>query len=165
MNLKVVLIGLVLTIALIAGGVWGISAMQSPPAPVNSQNTGQLEAMETKYDFGKISMAKGKVTKAFSVKNTDTKTATVTKLFSSCMCTTATLVAGDKKVGPFGMPGHGVIPQISVEIPPGETADVKVEFDPAAHGPAGIGLVQRTVTLELNGQSPLTFSFSAAVTP
>jgi len=63
------------------------------------------------------------------------------------------------------MPGHTAIPNLSVQIEPGQTAEVEAVFDPAAHGPAGVGVIERQVTLELNGQSPLQLSFKAVVTP
>jgi len=165
MNTKVVIAGLIVTMALVGVAVWGISGSQSPIAEVKAENNGRLRPIETQHDFGTISMAKGKVSKTFEIINEDTVAATVTKLQTSCMCTKATLVTAKSSEGPFGMPGHGVIPKIAAEIAPGETAKVMVEFDPAAHGPAGIGQIERVVTLDMNGQEPLTFKFRANVTP
>ena len=64
------------------------------------------------------------------------------------MCTEATLVTSTGKRGPFGMPGHAPIPAISERLAPGEMAEVDVVFDPAAHGPAGIGRIERNVTVQ-----------------
>lgn len=56
-------------------------------------------------------------------------------------------------------------PSINQTINPGEEASVEVVFDPAAHGPAGVGQIQRTVTIENNTGKPLELGFSAVVTP
>ena len=42
---------------------------------------------------------------------------------------------------------------------------VEVVFDPTAHGPAGVGKIERVVTLENNSSSDLNIMFSAFVTP
>ena len=81
------------------------------------------------------------------------------------MCTTAALTAGGKKFGPYGMPGHGAIPKIDGVINPNEEAVVEVVYDPAAHGPAGIGRIQRTVTLENTAGQPVELQVAATVTP
>jgi hypothetical protein len=81
------------------------------------------------------------------------------------MCTTALLVKGVKQFGPFGMPGHAPIPAIDQTLAPGERAYVEVVFDPAAHGPAGVGLIERVVTIENSAQQPVQLAFSARVTP
>ena len=48
---------------------------------------------------------------------------------------------------------------------PGEDAIIEVVFDPAAHGPAGIGPVDRVVTIENTAGRPLVLAFAATVTP
>lgn len=110
-------------------------------------------------------MAAGRVSKRFTISNGGTNPVTLTKLYTSCMCTTAALKVGSRSVGPFGMPGHGAIPRIAEVVPAGSQATVDVTFDPAAHGPAGVGRIARTVTLENDGGSPLQLSFTALVTP
>ena len=117
------------------------------------------------YDFGTISMAKGIVKHQFKIKNTSTKSVTIDKMYTSCMCTTATLTKGDKQFGPYGMPGHGAIPKIGQTINPDEEISVDVFFDPAAHGPAGVGRIQRAVTIENNVGRPVELLFAAMVTP
>ncbi len=120
---------------------------------------------ESSFDFGSISMANGKVTHKFKVKNTGAEDVNLKKLYTSCMCTEANLLLGDKKYGPFGMPGHVSVSLNKVNIAPNQEAEVEVIFDPAAHGPAGVGLIERVVTLENSAGSPVEFSFSAKVTP
>jgi len=81
------------------------------------------------------------------------------------MCTTASLIKGGEKFGPYGMPGHGFFPSLNQRIEPGEEASLEVVFDPAAHGPAGVGRIDRIVNLENNAGKPLELVFSATVTP
>ena len=166
MNPKIVIAGGIGVVVLVIGAAWGLPRSPAAPAAVKAENSGKLGATEAAYDFGSVSMAKGVVTKKFMVVNNDDKTATVTKLFTSCMCTKAKLSVGGQNWGPFSMPGHGgSIPKIAAEVPAGETAELEVTFDPAAHGPAGVGQIERTITVEQNGQQPLTFGFRAMVTP
>jgi hypothetical protein len=127
---------------------------------------GKLTAAETAYDFGVISMKDGKVKHTYEIKNSSDKPLTITKLYTSCMCTTAELTAGSQKAGPFGMQGHGGgIPNISVPLQPGETAQVEAVFDPAAHGSAGVGDIKRSVFVSSGGNPNLELTFSAKVRP
>lgn len=124
-----------------------------------------LAAAEQSFDFGPISMAKGKVQHRFAVKNTGAGPTTIARMYTSCMCTTASIVKGDERLGPFGMQGHGFIPRMNMTLASGEAAEVIVTFDPAAHGPAGVGTIARTVYLEQDGSGALELNISATVTP
>lgn len=126
---------------------------------------GALALAETSFDFGRISMAAGPVTHDFIVRNRGTSPVTITKLYTSCMCTQAKLVAGNQSAGPFGMPGHSGIPGINVTLAPGETGVVTAIFDPAAHGPAGVGAIDRVVYVENNSGKNVELGFKAFVTP
>lgn len=117
------------------------------------------------YDFGRISMRAGKVSRQFKITNGGSEPAVISKIFTSCMCTAALLMKGEEKFGPYGMPGHVAVPTINVPLDSNEEAVVEVVFDPAAHGPAGVGRIQRTVTVENNGGQPIILSFVAVVTP
>lgn len=127
--------------------------------------SGAISAEETAFDFGDISMAKGKVSHLFVLKNTSGEPLIINKMYTSCMCTNASLSAGGKKYGPFGMPGHGFVPTIKTELGPGESGEVEVVFDPAAHGPAGVGRISRVVYLENTAGAPLELGIAANVTP
>ena len=157
--------------AVIVAGVTGLIWLGSPKgsetkSPVaESSGSGLLILEESIFDFGEISMAAGDVSHVFKIKNTGTGPVVIRKMYTSCMCTTAQLIYGDKKFGPYGMAGHGFIPSINETINPGEEASVEVVFDPKAHGPAGVGKIQRVVTIDNNAGSPMELSFSALVTP
>ncbi|TAL19277.1 DUF1573 domain-containing protein [Patescibacteria group bacterium] len=127
--------------------------------------TSVLSATEGSYDFGSISMAKGKVTHVFKVKNIGDREVKINKLYTSCMCTSASLLTAGGKQGPFGMPGHAAIPRIDTPLASGGEAEVEVVFDPAAHGPAGVGRIERKIMLENDGGATLAIAISATVTP
>ncbi len=149
----------------LAALIWFVPAKNSETPNDNASSNGFLSAEETSFDFGNISMANGKISHTFRIKNTGTEPLKITKIYTSCMCTEATLIIKNSQKGPFGMLSHGFIPSISEQLNPGEEADVNVVFDPAAHGPAGLGKMQREISLENNGKSRLDLSISAQVAP
>ncbi|MBI2588055.1 DUF1573 domain-containing protein [Candidatus Azambacteria bacterium] len=130
-------------------------------------SAGTLSAEHPAFDFGAVSMAAGNVAHTFQVKNTGEAPVTIGKMYTSCMCTTARLEHGGVRKGPFGMPGHGFAGEREANetIGPGEEAAVEVIFDPAAHGPAGIGRIERIVYLEPEAGKPLELTIAATVTP
>ena len=130
-----------------------------------ANSAGRLDAAEMKFSFGPISMAGGKVTHRYPIRNVGTEPLTIRKLYTSCMCTTAALVKGGKTSKAYGMPGHTPIPTINIPINPQEEAFVEVIFDPAAHGPAGVGPIERVVTIENSAGQPLELAFAALVSP
>lgn len=117
------------------------------------------------YDFGTISMAAGKVSHVFKIKNISDETIKTKRLYTSCMCTKATFSKSGEKSGPFDMPGHSFIPPLKKIINPDEEFEVIVEFDPAAHGPAGIGPIEREIYLENDSALPLVLKIAAIVKP
>ena len=126
---------------------------------------GTLAAAESNFDFGAVSMAAGKVTHTFVVKNDSAAPQPLTRFYTSCMCTEATLIQGGRRMGPVGMAGHSPVPNWNLTIAPGEEVQVEVTFDPAARGPAGIGAIAREVRLESDTGTLLTLGITANVTP
>ena len=166
----------ILNILLILVAIGGLLWLAKPNNDNNDKNTENeppqgvaktraLSANETNYDFGEISMASGKVKHIFQVSNNTNQPTKITKMYTSCMCTTATLKIEAGQFGPFGMPGHGFIPKINQIMNPREEATVEVVFDPAAHGPAGIGRIGRKIIIENDAGEPLELGFSATVKP
>lgn len=126
-----------------------------------------LSAVENTFDFNAISMKDGKVSHRFEIKNDGGEPVLIEKVYTSCMCTTASIVdVSGKKYGAFGMPGHNPLPKANIEVKPGETIFADVVFDPAAHGPQGTGKIKRLIYLETNSKTnPKTqLSFEANVT-
>jgi hypothetical protein len=152
-------------IAVIGGLFWWGKENQ---IKTNSKDLGiksQLEASETFYDFGTISMANGKVYKKFKLTNGTDKDINVESITTSCMCTNAYVIDGDKKKGPFGMEGMGYVPKADYLIKAGGTGEIEVEFDPNAHGPAGVGPIDRIVTARDENGGTIKFEIKANVTP
>ena len=161
---KIMIIGFVAVLAVFVA--FALLAEPGTPGNTGAQaGSGSLVAEETSFDFGTVSMAAGKVNHRFVVKNQGSKPITLTKLFTSCMCTVASLVMGGRRVGPFGMQGHGFIPTISEVLEAGQSIEVEAVFDPNAHGPAGVGRIERVVSLENDDGRAVEFNFSATVTP
>lgn len=132
-------------------------------------STGSTQAMLgdpiPQYDFGSISMLKGNVEHEFEIKNTTGADLKITRAETSCMCTKAVLRLPDgKELGPFSMPGHGFNPSVNAIVRPDETFIVRAIFDPAAHGPSGIGNIERVVILSTDKGS-IEVPFKAQVTP
>lgn len=137
----------------------------APEAEANT--TSALSLTEDTFDFGTISMRNGKVSHRFEIKNNGIEAVTIKKVYTSCMCTVAFIDDDSgKRYGAFGMPGHGGAPLSSIRIDANTSAKVEAIFDPAAHGPSGIGLAQRSIYLETNSLSSpkLGISFQAMVT-
>ena len=125
-----------------------------------------LTASETFYDFGTISMKNGNVMKEFTVTNTTDQDINVLTVLTSCMCTTAFVVEPSGSIkGPFRMPGMGYVPPANERIASGESRVIRVVYDPNAHGPAGVGKINRTVTLTNAAGAVLELEIQALVTP
>lgn len=114
------------------------------------------------YDLGNVDLNGGLVTKEYEVKNETDQTMKIKKIVTTCMCTEAKVSVGDKESRFFGMEHPGDRnPPLNYEIPPGGAAKVTVTFDPAAHGPQGVGPFDRVVILTFSepaGIKNLTFS-------
>ena len=162
-----IIISIGATIVALGGLVWIAQPNASgPAAPQIQASNGSLTVLEaSRYDFGNISMAAGKVKYVFKIKNTGTEAVTINKMFTSCMCTSALLTVGERKIGPYGMPGHGFVPTINQVVQPAVEITVEAVFDPAAHGPAGVGQINRVITLENNAGAPVELQIAAFVTP
>jgi hypothetical protein len=119
------------------------------------------------HDFGTISMKDGKVKYVYKVKNVSKQPVTIAQVYSSCMCTEVSISIGDKAEGPFGMLGHGnIIPRIDLALGAGTEALVEAIFDPNAHGPAGVGEIERSVFIIEGPQNTKhELKFKATVTP
>ncbi len=170
-SLRIVLWAVLIVVVLVGLFAFGKVNQKSTAgqAPQFLGNVAPLPAAvtvsERAFDFGTISMANGPVRHSFTVSNRSGAPMIAEKLYTSCMCTSAALKVGGEVSGPFGMPGHGSIPTIKKAIPAGADAVVEVTFDPAAHGPAGIGPIERIVYLETDAGAPLEFGIKANVTP
>src|SRR3989338_8632228 len=165
MNKSTILIGAVATAAIIGLIYWGKPGGISTAPSANSA-TVALAAAERFYDFGTISMKNGVVSHLFTVTNPTDADVLVKGVVTSCMCTSAYIVDGEKRRGPFGMPGHGGPgPEANEVIKAGESRTSEVLFDPNAHGPAGIGVIDRIISLTDANGATLDLEIKANVIP
>jgi len=118
---------------------------------VQNQPTQEIEGVEINpltYDLGDVAIGGGVVRREYQIKNVSGKNIKLKKIATSCMCTKASFEIGERKTKFFGMEGHGDFnPPVNVEIPEGGVGKVVIEFDPAAHGPSGVGPFERSVYL------------------
>ena len=140
-------------------------AKQTKPLKNEAAIFSSLTLTEDSFDFGTISMGKGNVSHTFPLNNEGTTPVTIRRITTSCMCTNAFLVNGESRKGPFGMPGHGLVPAVDDVIEPKGNRGIEVIFDPAAHGPAGVGKIERAVFIEDRNGGTKTITIRAFVTP
>jgi hypothetical protein len=108
-------------------GVHEMGPSTVPTAPIPPEGPPKLVLPEQFHDFGTIP-ATDKVDYTFPVRNEGKGTLTISRVYTTCSCTTAELS--------------------SRVIPPGKQATLKVIYDPAFHDVEGE--VRRSVILETN---------------
>jgi hypothetical protein len=166
MKNKKIIIWILIIVVGIFGLLW-LSGGKKASLPTENQLRSEslLTASISDYDFGVISMEKGNVSKSFIVSNPSENDVRIDSVVTSCMCTTAYIINNNKKIGPFGMPGHGEsVPKANEIIKAGQEMTIEVIFDPAAHGPQGVGQAERFIYLVDEKGSVLQLKITANVT-
>lgn len=143
---SIIAIGLV-ALAVVGLMFWGRATEMPAHSEPEAGPKSALSASENSFDFGTISMKDGNVAHLFKVANSTSEDIVVDRLSTSCMCTGAYLVEGASRVGPFGMSGMGFGTKLDKVFRAGETKDIEVIYDPNAHGPAGLGPMERFIHL------------------
>lgn len=143
----------------------GLVLLARPDGSPGPEPPAAAGAASHRFDFGRISMTQGLVSHVYELPNDSNSPVTISRVYTSCMCTTAYLLKDQKRLGPFGMPGHEALPEVGLALAPSEKLEVEIIFDPAAHGPAGLGRVERAVMLETAEGPSFELSFAAEVTP
>ena len=167
-NIKTIALSLILFTAVIGAMIWFNGKNNEPQtATINNGGAGGiLTADAINYDFGNIGIKKGFVNHEYVLENKSDKIIKISEVSTSCMCTSAKLEVSGKTYGPFGMPGHGGgFTKAGIIVNPGEKAVVNATFDPAAHGPAGIGEVQREIYINTGADEQMVLGFKVNVTP
>lgn len=147
-DIKILFAALAFTFLLIVGFSYLMGGKSEEATQVAGSNIEGLEIAPLNYELGGVPIDGGIVTREYQLKNTLDKALTLKKITTSCMCTLAKVVVGDKETKFFGME-HGMDrnPPVNIQIPAGETATTVVTFDPAAHGPEGKGPFERIIWL------------------
>ncbi|OHA38051.1 MAG: hypothetical protein A3G03_01305 [Candidatus Taylorbacteria bacterium RIFCSPLOWO2_12_FULL_44_15c] len=164
MKTKTIIIGAVIVLGII-GLMWWGWGNQTADIPKDYGAASALLASEKLYDFGSISMKDGLVNHIFKITNSSDKDVLVKKIVTSCMCTEAYIESEGKEKGPFSMEGMGYVPPANETIKAGESRNVKVVYDPNAHGPAGVGAIGRLVYITDAAGGELQLEIKALVTP
>ena len=148
-DLKILVAALVFTFLLIIGfAFWQGKPKEESPEPIVAGDVAGVEINPLSYDLGDVPIDGGIVTKEYEVKNSTEGVLNLKKLATSCMCTTASFEVGETNTKFFGMEGHGdKNPSVNIEIGPGQSGKVVTRFDPAAHGPQGVGPFDRSIFL------------------
>lgn len=160
---KRIIVGMIITtVVIIIGGVFLMSNTANSSQVGVAKNV-KVVALQKEINFGTVRMNSGNVVKTYKVKNTGTDVLKLVNMKTSCHCTKAYVTIGSQESPTFGM--SGVSSWIG-EVKPDETATVTVIFDPAFHGPGGVGQINRFISLETNDASnkKITFVLNGYVT-
>ena len=157
---KFIIGAFLITLAVVVGLAFFLSAKGSQEKTLVTTEVQGIQAAVTNYNLGEVPINGGIVTKEYEIKNTSGKDMELKKIATSCMCTSASVKVGDDETRFFSMEmGGDKNPLISTRLKKDETAKVTVRFDPAAHGPQGVGLFDRIVWLYFDqGVKELTFN-------
>lgn len=149
MKQKSVLIILgIITFAILGLGVWLLS--RPVGVEVERSEHAKVEVGETDHDWGEIKINGGNAEKVFLIKNAGTGLLKLSGVSTSCMCTTAQVIIDGKESPFFAM--HQKSSWVG-EIPAGKEAELKIVFDPAFHGPSGVGQMTRQIVVETNDKN------------
>jgi hypothetical protein len=145
---------IILTIVSIVGGIFLVSRM-GKKVEVNPLAKAQVES--TSQDWGEIKMNDGNKTAEFSVKNAGEGDLSLSNVVTSCMCTTAKLTLDGEESPEFGMHGES---SYVMKVPAGKEAKLTVVFDPAFHGPSGVGPITRQIKISTNDAAAPQLNFT-----
>lgn len=114
---------------------------------------------------GDIGFSDGILYHSFPIRNNGTKDLEIANMTTSCMCTKVFLRQNGKDGPSFGMKGMSAPSDWKGILRPGEEGEVVAAFDPAYHGPQGVGKISRFVSFETNDpDNPyVEFSFEGNV--
>lgn len=163
MNNTKIVAGIVgLSLLILVGGVLLVSRTPQPPKIIASPEA-RIEVPETTHAWGRIPIDGGNVEKVFSIKNVGSGTLELANVQTSCMCTEAQVIVNGEKSPFFGM--HASSSWMG-RVEAGQEAQLVVIFDPAFHGPSGVGQITRIVSLQTNDREhqKLEFTLTAEVT-
>lgn len=151
------LVGIIVVTVIILGGAVYFGSKIGATSQVTADSQVNMMVGENRYDWGTIDINGGIVSKDFKINNTSNSTLELYNVKTSCMCTTAQLKTASRISPKFKM--HEKSSSV-FEVKPGETAELIVEFDPAFHGPSGVGAITRIITMSTNDSKNSTLTFN-----
>jgi hypothetical protein len=93
----------------------------------------QIVLEPQKVNLGDVSTKEGKIITSITIKNTGQKDLIVDSLSTSCGCTTVSVVNKGREGPIFGMGTPPEAEDWSTTIRPGETAELRIYYDPGFH--------------------------------
>lgn len=110
----------------------------------------RIQVTPVQYDFGDVKAGSSAVSTVMEVGNVGKGSLIINSMDSSCGCTSASMIVDGQEGPRFSMSSHGTNPRDwSVTLKPGETAQLKVYYDPSVHRDSR-GPVTRYITLFTN---------------
>ncbi|MBI4157772.1 DUF1573 domain-containing protein [Candidatus Woesebacteria bacterium] len=157
---KFILGAFIFTLLVVIGLAFLVSSKEKKTGTLSEVKAEGVTVTPLNYELGEVPIKGGIVTKEYEVKNETGGDIELLKIATSCMCTTASAKVGEDETRFFGMEMVGdKNPLLSLKVKNGEAAKISVQFDPAAHGPEGVGPFERVVWLYFdNGMKELTFN-------
>lgn len=154
---NIIIAVLVVSLLILGGGIFLLSQTSyNTKQDVTLSQNAKVEVSEKTFDWGEIKYSKGNVTKTFIIKNIGSDPLKLYNIKTSCACTKANLTIEGKLSPDFNM--HSKSSWIG-EVPPGKETILNIIFDPAFHGPTGVGPMERLVSLQTNDLSSPTLEF------
>lgn len=154
---NIIIAVLIASLLILGGGIFLLSqSSSSTKQDITLSKNAKLEAKEKTFDWGEIKYSKGNATKTFTIKNVGSDPLKLYNIKTSCACTKANLTIEGKLSPDFSMHSKS---SWSGEIGPGKEAILNVIFDPAFHGPTGVGPMERLISLQTNDLSSPTLEF------
>ncbi len=161
MDKKLIVAVLAATVVIMAGGVLVLNSSSSPQITA-SQNAKAYVSDPTSHDWGNVDYGGGVVKKSFTIRNSGTDALRLYNIRTSCHCTRAYVTIGGRDSPNFGMDS---VSSWTGEVASGKEAKITAVYDPAFHGPSGIGPFTRFVSVETNDKAnpKLTFTLTGIV--
>ena len=153
--------------AVIGGALFLVNPSSTNTKAVVSKVAGAKLSVDHNFKtVGDIGYSKGILYHSFPIKNIGNKDLEIANMASSCMCTKVFLKVNGKNGPEFGMKGMSAPSDWKGILKPGEKGEIIAAFDPAYHGPQGVGKVSRTASFETNDPSNpyVELSFEGTVT-
>lgn len=164
MNTKIVIGTVLISILLLIGAVFLLSSSPSKPK-LEKNNGSKIQVLEKSFDFKEISYSGGVASHSYVIKNIGDSVLQVANLATSCMCTKSYVQTPSAVSPKASMKGMSKSSSWVGVLKPGESGEIVAEFDPAFHGPQGVGPISRNISFETNDpDNPyVELSFSGVV--
>lgn len=150
-QVKILIAIVIFSILLVGGAVILLSgSFSGGKAQIEKVSGVRMEITENTFDWGEIDYGGGLAIHAFKIKNSGEKDLEIGNIATSCMCTQAYFKDSSGVSPRFGMRGMSRPSSWKGVLKPKQEGELVVEFDPAYHGPTGVGKMERVVSFETN---------------